>query len=117
MPKFVWLGVLVLLLALSYKVLDAGHILINLNERSLEVAKAERHVAEKEKRLVEVADVAIGHLERAKIMASPAERPSLEMAQMAIRDDVKKPVMSRVNMKDVERRIKDERGSRATAPK
>ena len=109
MPKFVWLGVLVFLLALSYKIITAGHVLINLNERSLEVAKAERYVAEKEKRLIEVSDQAIEHLEKAKTEAPPSARPKFEIAQMAIRDDVKKPMMKRVDPKEWEEAIKRRR--------
>lgn len=109
MPKFVWLGVLAFLLALSYKVVTAGHVLINLNERSLEVVKAERKVAAREKHLLEVSDEAIEHLEKAKKEAPPEVRPKIEIAQRTIREDIKRPVLDRKKMRAFEDWIEREK--------
>ena len=94
MPKFVWLGILLILVAVAYQIFTAGHLVINLQERSLEVAKAERHVAEKEKRVIEIADNTIGHLEKLKEDAPhPEARERFHVAQIAIRNDIKKPLL------------------------
>ena len=94
MPKFVWFGVLFILIAIGYQIFRAQHLLINLSDRSIEVARREKDVAEKEKRVVEIADRTINHLEEFKKTApTPEARDKFAHAQHAIRDDVKNPLM------------------------
>lgn len=93
MPVFVWAAIALFILGLTYKVITAGHVLINLNERSLEVAKAERKVSDREKKVVEVTDTAIEHLEKLKASVPPPEREHFSAAQMTLRDEVRKPIL------------------------
>jgi hypothetical protein len=102
MPKFVWFGVLAIMLAVAWQIFTAKNLLIDLNDRTLKVAHAERHVAEKEKRLVEVSDAAIEHLEELKTKAPhPEARDKFHVAQMAIRDDVKRPLIAKVDGREI----------------
>lgn len=94
MPRFVWLGVLIVLLGLAYQVFRAGSVIINLQDRSLEVARAEARVAEKEKMVIEVADDTIQELEDLK-KAHPEGRDRFETAQMALREGVKEPILEK----------------------
>lgn len=92
MPRFVWIGVLLILVAIAYQIFMAKSLLINLQDRTLQVARAEASVAEKEKKIIEVADQTLEQLERLKAHVSPAERDRFTAAQMTLRDDVKRPV-------------------------
>lgn len=92
MPKFVWIGVLLIFVAIAYQIFTAKNLLIDLNDRTLKVAHAERSVAKKEKRVIEIADNTIDHLERLK-KDVPEACEHFSMAQMAIREDVKKPLL------------------------
>jgi F0F1-type ATP synthase membrane subunit b/b' len=94
MPRFVWFGVFLVFLGLAYQVFRAGSIIINLQERSLEVARAEAEVAEKEKRVLEVADDTIKELEELKRTA-PEREMRFEVAQMALREGVKDPILEK----------------------
>jgi hypothetical protein len=60
------------------------------------VAHAARHVAEKEKRLVEVSDMAIEHLEELKTRSPhPEARDKFHVAQRTIREDIKRPLLEK----------------------
>ena len=100
MPMFVWVGVLAIFLAIAYQIVMAKNLIIDLNDRTIEVERAEKAVAEKEavvekkeKKVVEVADRAINHLERLKATVPPAERDRFSVAQMTLRDEVRKPIL------------------------
>lgn len=108
MPRFVWVGVLVILLALAYQILRANSLVINLQERSLAVARAEAEVAAKEQKVIEAADSTIAELERLKTEApQPELREKFEVAQMALRDDVKNPLMKKEIPPHLEKFVRD----------
>ena len=101
MPKFVWLGVLLILVAVAYQVFTAKHLLINLSDRSIEVAKRERDISDKEKRVVDIANTTIEKLEGFKKTAPTTEaREHFSMAQHAIRTDVRNPLIRPVKKKE-----------------
>lgn len=100
MPMFVWVGVLAILLALAWQIFTAKNLLINLNDRTIQVAKAEREVAEKEsavvekeKKVVTVANDTIELLERLKTAAPPPEKDRFSAAQMTLRDEIRRPIL------------------------
>lgn len=90
---FVWVGVLAVLLALAWQILTARNLLIDLNDRTIQVAKAEREVVEKEKKVVMVANETIDVLERLKSSAPPVEKDRFSAAQMTLRDEVRRPIL------------------------
>jgi hypothetical protein len=100
MPRFVWvmtgIGFTLILVAIAYQIFTAKDLLIDLNDRTLKVAHAERAVAEKKDHLLRMSDATIEHLEKAK-----EETPHLEVrehfsaVQRIIRDDVKKPLLEK----------------------
>lgn len=94
MPVFVWVGVLAILLAIAWQILTAKNLLIDLNDRTIAVAKAEREVADKERTVVDVAHRTIEELERLKAATSqPEAREKFSAAQMTLRDEVRKPIL------------------------
>jgi len=94
MPRFVWMGVLLILVAIAYQIFRAQSLLINLNDRVLQVARAEKEVADSKQKVIEVTDSAIDELERLK-RTTPEAREKFSAAQMVLRDDVKKPLIDR----------------------
>jgi hypothetical protein len=95
MPRFVWLGVLAIMLAIAWQIATARNLFIDLHDRTLKVAHAERAVAEKEKAVYKAADETIDHLETLKRDARPEMKRKYSAAQMSIRDKVKKPMLER----------------------
>jgi hypothetical protein len=95
MPKFVWVGVLLILVAIAYQIFRAQHLLIDLNDRTLEVVRREESVADKEKHVLSVAGRAIEELERVKTSAPPTVREKFSVAQRAIRKDVREPLLKK----------------------
>lgn len=93
MPMFVWVGVLAILLAIAWQILTAKNLLIDLNDRTIQVARAERDVAEKEKKVVTVANDTIELLERLKTAAPPPEKDRFSAAQMTLRDEIRRPIL------------------------
>ena len=95
MPRFVWFGVLLILIAIAYQIFTARSLIINLRERSLEVEKAEAEVAVRREKVIEVADSTIAELEKLKAVAPPPEREKFTAAQTTIREDVKNPLLDK----------------------
>ena len=96
MPKFVWFGVLAILLAISWQIFTAKNLLINLNDRTLEIARAEKEVAAKKDHLLRVSDATIEHLEKAKNETSrPEARDHFSAVQRTIREDIKRPLLEK----------------------
>lgn len=96
MPKFVWLGVLLILIAIAYQIFVARNLVIDLREQRLEIERAEAEVVAKREQVIEVADTAIAELERLKTESpEPEVREKFSAAQMAIREDVKNPLLDK----------------------
>lgn len=96
MPKFVWFGVLAILLAISWQIFTAKNLLIDLNDRTLKVAHAEKTVAEKKDHLLKMSDATIEHLEKAKTeMPHPEVRDHFSAVQRSIREDIKRPLLEK----------------------
>jgi hypothetical protein len=96
MPKFVWVGVLLILVAIAYQIFTAKNLLIDLNDRTLKVAHAEKEVAEKKEHLITVSDAAIERFEKFKVdTPHPEAREHFSAAQMTIREDIKRPLLDK----------------------
>lgn len=96
MPRFVWFGVLAIFLAIAFQIVRARNLLIDLNDRTLHVAQAEREVCdrhdaatERERQVDAALNDALARLERLEREAiRPEERDVFSAAQMKIREDV-----------------------------
>jgi len=96
MPKFVWLGVLLILVAIAYQIFMAQNLLIDLNDRTVEVVRAEKEVAAKKDHLIKMSDSTIERLEKAKkTIPTPDVREHFSAVQRSIREDIKGPLLKK----------------------
>lgn len=96
MPKFVWIGVLLIMVAVAYQIFTAKNLLIDLNDRTLQVAHAEKEVAAKKEHLIRMSDATIEHLEKAKDETPHMEvREHFSAVQRTIHEDIKRPLLEK----------------------
>jgi hypothetical protein len=103
MPKFVWIGVLLILAAVAWQIFTAKNLLIDLNDRTLKVAHAEKavrvaqgEVTAKKEHLLRVSDDTIERLEKAKSETRhPAVREHFSAVQRTIHEDIKRPLLEK----------------------